>query len=262
MSDMSGVINSFSRFFIGTILMLTYILISKKSFKLKDKKPVLIRAIFNTSAIVLLSIATKYTTITNANLLHMTFPVFVILFTPYVLKEKIDKRNYIFLISSLLGSYIITNPNFSSINKGDALAFLSSILASISILALTLSRRENEGYIIVFYVMLIGTLINIPLAYKTIITFDMSAFTPVFLGGLCGVIGQVLLTEGYKYVDSSTGSLVSSSRIIITTIIGSLFLGEHISLRILLGMTLVMISLIGVSGFFDSKKKVEPYNLD
>ena len=38
-TDMSGVITSFSRFLIGTIMMFLYILISKKSFKANDFKP-------------------------------------------------------------------------------------------------------------------------------------------------------------------------------------------------------------------------------
>lgn len=257
MSSMSGVINSFSRFLIGTIVMTSYILITKKSFKLKDKKPVILRAIFNTLAIILLSVSVRYTTITNSNLLHMTFPVFVILFSPYILKEKINKKNYIYLFFIMLGSYIITNPSFENINKGDLLAFISAIIASFSVICLTLSRKENEGYLIVFYVMAIGTVINIPFAYNDIINFEFNAILPVFLGGFFGLLGQIFLTWGYKYVDSSTGSLVSASRILMTSIIGYLLLNEEITPRILFGMILIFISLVGVSGFFENKKKTK-----
>lgn len=253
-SNMSGVINSFSRFFIGTIFMLVYMVANKKSFKLKDKNPVFLRGIFNSLAIILLSVSSQYTTITNSNMLHMTYPVFVILFSPYILKDKINKKTYLYLLLSMIGAYIVSNAGFNGINRGDIIALLSGLVASLSIICLSLSRRKNEGYQIVFYVMLIGSLTNLIFAYKDIINFDINALKYVILAGTTGVVGQILLTEGYKYVDAATGSLVSLSRIIISAVLGNLVLGEVISLKTVVGMILILISLIGASGYFDKKK--------
>lgn len=253
-TGMSGVITSFSRFVIGTIMMFLYIVISKKSFKANAIKPIVRRAIFNSFAIILLSSSLNFTTITNANMLNMTYPVFVILLAPLVLKEKIKKSTYLYLIAIMLGSYIIADPQFGSVNRGDLMSFVSSMMAGISVLSLKEASNKDEGYIIVFYVMLIGTFINIPFSLKSVMDFDYNALFLVILSGGLGFLAQVLLTEGYKFVDSSTGSLLSSSRIVISAIIGIILLGEPLNLNIILGIILIGGSLVGLSGYFNKKK--------
>ncbi|MFY9482564.1 MAG: DMT family transporter [Tissierellaceae bacterium] len=254
-SDMSGIIVSFSRFLVGATLMLVYILATRRSFKSPDFKPVLLRSIFNTTSIICLSASLKYTTITNANMLNMLYPVFIILLTPYYLKEKVDKSKYIYLITIMIGTYILVDPYFGSINKGDVLSFVSSIAAALSVLNLTRSLEHNEGYLVIFYVMLIGTFINIPFVWKDLANFEMASLLNVFLAGLLGFLGQILLTLGYKYVDSATGALISTSRILIAALIGVVFLNEPFNLDIVLGIVFIGGSLVGLSGYFDKDRK-------
>lgn len=256
-TEMSGVITSFSRFFIGAVIMTAYILISKKTFRPNDFRPVLRRGIFNSFAIILLSGALNYTTITNANMLNMTYPVFVILLAPLILKETIKRSTYFYLVAIMIGSFIIANPQFGSINKGDLMSFASSIIAGISIISLKEASNKNEGYLIVFYVMLIGTAINIPFSLKYIMNFDYSALFYVIIAGGLGFIAQIFLTKGYKFVDSSTGSLLSSSRIVISAMLGIILLGEPLNLRVIFGIILIGGSLVGLSGYFQRKKELD-----
>lgn len=257
---MTSVVTSFSRFLLGTVMMFIYILYKKKSFKPGNTKPIAIRAIFNSGAVILFTYALQFTTITNANMLHMSYPIFVILLAPIITKEENKMNNFIHLFIIMLGSYIVSNPSFKYINIGDAIALFSAMIAAISVLNLTVARRENEGYIIVFYVMLIGTIINIPFAIKDLASFDVNGLLPTILAGLMGFLGQVFFTWGYKYVDSATGALISTSRIVIAAIIGWLFLSEPVSLRILIGMILIMGSLAELSGYFKKRQLTTPPN--
>ena len=254
MTNMSGVITSFSRFFIGAVMMFIYMLATKKSFKPDDFKPILSRGVFNSFAIILMTGALNYTTMTNANMLNMTYPVLVILLAPILLKEKIKKSTYLYLAAIMLGSYIIADPTFGNINRGDLMGILSSLTASISVISLKDASNKNEGHVIVFYVMLIGTIINIPFSIQDIMNFDYSASIYVFIAGFIGFIAQIFLTEGYKHVDSATGALVSASRIVISAILGIFLIGEPLNLRIVIGMLLIGGSLVGVSGYFDKKR--------
>lgn len=254
-TGMSGVITSFSRFSIGAISMFIYILATKKTFKTPDIKPIIYRAVFNSGAIILFSAAYNYTTMTKVNMLNMTYPLFVILIAPYFTKEKIKRSTYIYLVVIMVGIYIVTNPQIGSFNVGDLLAILSAVFAAISILSLTKSLVNNEGYLIVFYVMLFGTLLNIPTAMKDLSNFDYNGLLPVLAAGVFGFLGQVVITWGYKFVDSATGALVATSRIIMGGIIGYIFLNEPMNIRIIAGMILITLSLAGLSGYFNKKSK-------
>lgn len=258
MTSMSGVITSFSRYLLGAIIMFIYIIASKKTFKSNDFKPVIQRAVYNSLSIVLFSAALGYTTMTNANLLKQTYPVFVVLLVPLMLKEeKIKKSTYLYLVLIMVGSYIVADPSFGNINKGDLLSIIAAVIAGISIIYLKKARINNEGYLIVFYVMLIGTFVNIPFAINDLLNFEVSALHYVMISAILGGLGQVFLTWGFKYVDSATGSLISSGRIVISTLMGIVLLNEPFNSRIIIGMILILGSLVGLSGYFDKRKTIE-----
>lgn len=254
-TNMSGILSAFFRFSIGAILMFAYIMFKGKSFKSDNMKPMILRGIFNSLAMITFSLGFQYTTITNTNMLHMSYPVFVVLFAPYFTKEKIKKSSYLYLTIIMLGSYIVANPSFGYINIGDFFAFLSAVVGAFSILYLTIASRDNESYLIVFYVMLVGTLVNLPLVLRDFATFEMAGLLPALLSGICGILGQIFITLGYRYVDSATGSMVANSRIVMGAILGYIFLDETIDLRIIIGMILIIGALVGLSGYFSKNRK-------
>lgn len=254
-TEMTAIVTSFSRFALGTIFMLTYILLTKKSFKPVKMRLIIARSIFNCIALILFSWALQYTTITNVNMLHMTYPVFVILLIPFITKERNKNSTFVYMAVIMLGTYLVSSPSFASINIGDVIALSSAVVAAAAVIFLKEASRFNEGYLIVFYVMLIGTFFNLPFAYRDLVTFDMQGLVPVLLSALLGFLGQIFLTWGYKYVDSATGSMLSTSRIALAAVIGYVFLSEPLNLRIIIGILLISASLVGISGFFDRKRR-------
>ncbi|WP_422484960.1 DMT family transporter [Gudongella sp. DL1XJH-153] len=251
--DVAGSIVSIGRFSLTGIIMLIFMIMAKKSFKAKNFKPIFMRGIFSALAIISYFVSFEYTTITKANMLHMLYPGFIILLTPMVLKEKVDRSKYIYMALMLFAAYIIVNPTFDSINLGDSLAFFSAIASSFSVMALTLARKKDDTYLVIFYVMLIGFFINLPFVYNDLSSVPMDAIPLILLASIFGTLGQITMTLGYKMVDSSTGALISSNRIVITTIIGVVFLSEPMNFRIITAITITTLCLIGISGYFQKR---------
>lgn len=183
----------------------------------------------------------------------MTYPVFVIVLAPYITKEENKLINYVYLITIMIGIFTISQPSFNSVNIGDAASVISAIFSALSIFALIEAGKNNSSDIIVFYVMVVGAIINFPFAFKDISNFEIGGLLYVSIAAISGFLGQVFLTLGYKYVDSATGSLVSTSRILIAAIMGTIFLNEPLTFNIIIGIILVSVALIGVSGFFQKK---------
>jgi drug/metabolite transporter (DMT)-like permease len=185
----------------------------------------------------------------------MTYPVFVFLLVPFITKEKNKNTTLGYLATIMLGTYLVSNPSFASINVGDIIALASAVVAAAAVIFLKEASKDNEGYLIVFYVMLIGTFFNLPFALRDLAVFDLHGLIPVILSAILGFLGQVFLTWGYGYVDSATGSMLSTSRIPLAAVIGYIFLSEPLNLRIIIGIILISASLIGISGFLDRKRK-------
>lgn len=255
-SDMSGMINSFSRFFLGALVMFFYILVTKKSFRPNRFRHIVSRSISNSLSIMLFSLGFQYTTVTNANMLQMTYPVFVMILAPLIYKDKIKKSSYLYLLVIMLGCYLVAFPDFSNVNIGDLLSILSAVLAAFSVLALKEASKHDEGYIIIFYVMLFATIINFPFIIKDLVVPESKVMLNLILSAVTGVLGQVFITMGYKYVDNATGAMVSTSRILIAAILGIIFFSDPINSRVIFGGLLITVSLIGISGYLDRYKKI------
>jgi drug/metabolite transporter (DMT)-like permease len=180
-------------------------------------------------------------------MLNMTYPVFIFLVAPLFKLEKLHKISLLFLAMAMTGIYFVIFPDFSHINKGDVIGLLSGIFAAFSIITLSIAREHDSTVLIVFYLMAIGTVCNAFMMAPVFVMPHVKDLPFLIASGMAGVLGQVLLTMGYKNVSAKAGSMVSSSRIIFAATMGFFFFSEAISIRILAGGFLIIASIIGIS---------------
>jgi drug/metabolite transporter (DMT)-like permease len=246
-SDIPAVEITFCRLILGVILATLYMLKTRTSFIPKKIHLVVARAILSFSALITFFYSVEHSSVTNANMLNMTYPVFIFLVAPLFKLEKLHKISLLFLAMAMIGIYLVIFPDFSHINKGDVIGLLSGIFGAFSIITLSIAREHDSTVLIVFYLMAIGAVCN---AFILAPVFEMphSSDLPFLIGsGLMGVLGQVLLTMGYKNVKAKAGSMVSSSRIIFAATMGFFFFSEALSTRILAGGFLIIAAIIGIS---------------
>ena len=246
-SNISGVEVTFARFFLGLFIALFYVLKEKKSIVPVKKHLIVLRAVSNTIALMLFFLAVQYTTVTNANMLNLTYPVFVFVISPFINKEKSNPLLFIFLAMTMIGVFLVINPNFKHINIGDLFGLISAVCAAFGITILKEARHHDGPTVILFYLMVIGTVINFFVMLPVFIMPEGINILFLLISGLLGVIGQVLLTVGYKYVTPKSGSIVSAVRIIYASIFGIMIFHDHIDARIIAGGILVIISIIAVT---------------
>jgi drug/metabolite transporter (DMT)-like permease len=251
-SQMTGVQVTFFRFLLGFIVTAFFIRKQKLSIKPNNVRLVVQRGVFNTLAVVLFFAGINYTTVTNANMLNMTYPVFVFLLAPFINKERSPGIYYLFLASAMAGVYLVAFPDFSSVNIGDLLSLASGIMAGFGITSLRQAAKFDNTHIILFYLMGIGTVLNAAIM-APVFTFRGSAlvWTVVAFSAAAGYGGQVLLTKGYRHISAAGGSLVSSSRILWAMLMGSIFFADKITPRIAAGSVCIVLSLVMLSGVFD-----------
>ncbi len=238
---------SFFRFFLGFFIAGFAMLRTKVSFKPVKTKLVIWRAILNTLAVILFFLSIKYTTLTNANMLNMTSPVFIFLFTPFITKERIKSIQVFYLFLTMLGIYFIINPNFIQINIGDWLGLLSGVVSALAVMTLRMARNFDSTALILFYLMAIGAIINCFLLLPVFVIPSNKQLVFIIVSAVLGFSGQVFITSGYKYIEAAKGSLVSSTRIIYAIIFGVLIFSERITFMWITGSILIIVSLVGAN---------------
>lgn len=247
----------FLRFALGVLLAAGWLLYTRESFLPHRWDLVIARGVFNTISVSLFFLAIAQTTVTNANMLNMTYPAFVFLLAPFVLREKAHPRGWIFLTITLLGALLVINPNFQSINVGDVYGLLSGMVSGAAIVSLRLARKHESSMIILFYLMLIGTLMTAGLVLPSFHIPSGLAGGYTWAAAVFGVLGQICITIGYRYIAATSGSLVSASRILFATVLGIVFCGDHLTLAIVLGGALILWSLVSLS-ISDVRHTIQP----
>ena len=206
---------------------------------------------FNVTAVMLFFGGLQYTTVTNANMLNMTYPAFVFLLAPFINAEKTRLRNIFYLLLTMAGVYLVVAPDFRNVNPGDLLSLASGLVAGFGIPFLREARKYDSSEVIVFYLMLFGCLMSgVFLMWDCSVPRGMVAVY-LLLSGVSAALGQVLITIGYRYIEAAAGSLVSSSRIIFAGIMGVIIFADPFTAPILTGALLILLSLMGVGGLWE-----------
>ena len=236
-----------ARFILGYFLLLAWFKIRKidiHSVKVNSKLWLWQRAIWNIIAVVFFYLGVTYGTVTGANILNMTYPAFVAFLSMIFLGEAMKLQSWFGLTFSLIGAFFISyNGLYYTPETGDLFGLLSGITAGVAITALRKIRLTDSVDIALFYVFRLGAWITgIPAIYllskhPDYITPNTTLF--ILLSALCGILGQVLLTYGYKFVRAVEGSIYSSSRLLFALAIGYYFWQKELYIQSFIGAALI-----------------------
>ncbi|MFP4067429.1 MAG: DMT family transporter [Spirochaetota bacterium] len=252
LGDVSGRTAAFVRFLFGLLVVAVYFGVQRRSLLPRKPRWVVLRVTANTLAVVLFFSGIELTTVTSANMLNMTYPVFVFAVAPLINREPTPRVYYLFLTLTLAGIWLVLFPaegaGFSEINAGDLLALGSAGAAAVAISALREARKHDDSPLILFYLFLFGTMASFFVMLPGFRIPPAGAAGALLGVGFCAFAGQLTLTVGYRYISAAGGSIVSAARIVFAAVLGTLVFADPLGWKTILGGTLIVMSLLGVSG--------------
>lgn len=210
----------FSRFSLGLIVVVGIILIGRHRFQPKRWDLLIGRTITNTVAVYCFYKAVAVTTAAEANVLNMTYPIFIALFSWIWLRHQRDPVAMAMVGVAMVGIWLILAPAAMAPNLDHVWGVASGISAAAAIGYLNVSRQHHDPLTILLVMFGLGTMIMLILFWS-----DLSIPGPreawfLFLCGGFGILGQFLLTLGFRYVTAVEGSVVSLFRILLAAFLG------------------------------------------
>lgn len=216
----------FARFLFGIVMVGAVMAAGRTGLKVRSYHLLVGRAVFNCIAVYCFYKAVALTTVAEGNILNMTFPLFVALFSWVFLKKQRDPKAIVMVVMAFIGVWLVLAPEWTALKTGSLWGLVSGVTAAAAILYLNLSRRDHDTNTILFFMFGIGAVIIYALYHRHIF---LPGPTEIFYLSLCaglGVIGQYLLTVGFRYVTAVEGSIVSSARILMAALLGPLLVGD------------------------------------
>jgi drug/metabolite transporter (DMT)-like permease len=171
-------------------------------------------------------VATKWTTAANAIFLQYSGVVWVLLFSPVILKEPFRPRDGIAVVVALGGMALFFVGKFRAGGAGDAMALLSGVLFASLVLSLR-SERDSGAAAAVTWGNVLACAALFPFVAGDLSLSRRSAVTLVLLGVFQIAAAYALFVRGLKSVTATQASLVGMLEPVANPLWVFLFLGER-----------------------------------
>ncbi len=233
----------FSRFLLGFAVVCVTMVMSGQRLRPRNYHYLIGRTVANTVAVFCFYKAVAVGTVAEANILNMTYPLFVALFSWFVIKEQRDRVALIIVGVAFLGIWLILSPGDVAVKWENLWGLCSGILASGAMIYLNLSRRYHDSQTILFFMFGLGTLLIYTVFREAIFWPNRLEFLFLFACAAAGVLGQYLLTYGFLFVTALEGSIITSGRIFMAALCGPVLVGDPaLSLSGWIGALLIFIA--------------------
>jgi len=249
---------AFLRFLIASLVMLAMSLLTKNfSFNFSKKRLVLLLGVTNGLAYLLQYIGMVATSASKSALFVNLSVVWVALLSPILLKERLGNKKILGVAASLLGVlFMTTNLDFSSLTQGAVIGDLLVITAGIAWAFFIVYNKplveDSKNMLQTMTWLLVFTLLPlIPTAAFSAGNFaalPLDAWLAIlYTAVFCWVIPYYLWLKGLKHISAVTSSVVLLTEVIVAVAIGTLVLGEGLTLVAGAGAIFIIIAIILVS---------------
>lgn len=191
-----------------------------------------------------------YNGVCVAVILLYTSPVFVMLFSLLLFKEKITSKKIIALVLTIAGCVFVSGiAGGQSIGlKGFVLGICSGIgYALYSIFSRYALQRNYNSMTISFYTFLFCGLGCLPFADSGSMIVKLTSQSILLflgLGFICCVLPYLCYTKGLQYVENSKASIIVAVEPVIASFIGILVYHEEITVLKIIGVLLVLSAVV------------------
>ncbi|OGV77797.1 MAG: hypothetical protein A3I83_06750, partial [Methylotenera sp. RIFCSPLOWO2_02_FULL_45_14] len=238
----------FYRSLFGLMVIWVYIYTQKLSLATPVMYKQMSRAVVGFASLILFFYAIAHLPLATAITLNYTSPLFLALFTPFLLHEKPKKTLLIGLVIGFIGISLLLKPSFSQKDwLAASLGLLSGMGAALAYIHVKQLGQANEpDWRTVFYFTLVSTIgagLWMLFAPQGILSGIFGAThlntfhhldwqdLLLLLGlGLTATIAQLAMTRAYRTGDTMVVASLAYVTVLLASLFGVLWWHEHLSL--------------------------------
>lgn len=209
--------------------------------KKENRKYLILRGLGGLGGVMLYFYAISNMNLSDGTMLNKLSPFFVILFAALILKEKLNKHQIIAVIVAFAASMLIIKPQFDMVALPALMGFGSAIFAGFAYALIRLLNLKGESpATIVFYFSLISFVLTLPGAIATFVMPTTAEWFYLLGIGVFAGIGQIFMTDSYKYARASDIAPYKYMHVLFTAIFSIIVLGEAPDWMSILGSVIIV----------------------
>lgn len=257
--DLPPIQKSFFRNFVAAIF--AGIILMKNGVPFHCKKEnlgyMLGRSICGTIGILCNFYAVDHLVLADASMLNKMSPFFAVIFSYFLLKEKITVPQGLFVIGAFVGSLFVIKPTFSNMDLLPSLIGLCGGIGAGAAYTMVrkLGERGEKGPFIVFFFSTFSCVVTLPWLPFDYHPMSLAQIGILLFAGLSAAGGQFSITAAYCYAPAREISVYDYSQIIFSAGLGFFFFEQIPDLLSWIGYA--VICLMAVAMFLYNNRRTE-----
>ena len=230
--NVSSYQTTFFRFAIGVGIMGILSLFGVIRLKFNDKKNLFWRGLVGGVAVYLFYLAIIKLGVGKGSVYIYSYPIFATLFSMLILKEKVEPIKFVFIFISFAGLILLSvggKGSLAGIGIYELIAIAGSVITGLAVVFVKKLHDSDNSYAIFFSQCIVGFWMFLVPSGVTQSQGNLSELLLLVLVGVVATIGQLFMTEGYRYVNVATGSLLQSMVPVFNLFSGWLIFHEQFS---------------------------------
>lgn len=238
------------RFAIGSVPFFVIPPLWRKAFTFHRLDLLLYRGIFGGIAVLLYFTAISHIPVGIATLLNYTSPIFSGMFAAIFAGEPIRPRTVIPLAVAFGGVFLVIRASSGggefALGGWEMLGLCSAILSGAAVTAIRMARRTESSIAVFASFSIFGLLATAPFAIASWKTPNSHEWVALLTVGIASIVAQLLMTSAYRWIETLSAGVVSQLTVVLSMILGAVWLNEHLSTQALVGSAFTIAGVVAV----------------
>ncbi len=229
--DLPSIQKSFFRNFVALIFSTIVLLRSKEKFRFNTKNlpDLFCRAFFGTIGLLCNFYAVDHLMLADASILNKLSPFFAVVFSFFLLKERIRPYQLAAVVIAFIGSLFVIKPSASALSQTipSLVGFAGGMGAGIAYTFVRkLSSQGERGAFIVFFFSAFSCLVTLPYILFFYQPMQLCQLGYLLMAGLAAAGGQFTITAAYSRAPAREISVFDYTQIIFSSSLGFFLFGQ------------------------------------
>lgn len=242
--DLPTLQKAFFRNLVSVVVAVYMLYRGGEGFKVQkcNRLPLMTRAISGTVALATCYYAFDHMIIADATILAKIAPFFTLLFSAWLMKEKVRPVEWAVLAVVFAGCILVIKPSFDFAAMTPALiAAFSGLNTGVSVTMVRfLQLRGEKSETIVLAFSAFSCLVFLPSLIFGYAPMTWIQFAYLMGAGLSATVGQFMMSAAYKRAPSSVLSVFEYSQVLFSAILGMIMFAQYPDVYSLMGYAIVI----------------------
>ena len=230
------------RSLIAGLTFAVYMVITRRRFIINTKT--LLSGVLTGCVYTCFAVSNKLTTAANAIVLQFTSPVFIVIFSAIIFRQRIKKNDMYVVIATLIGIALFF---FDQLKPGYILGNFVAIAAGMFMAGMFMAVGNLEGdarFSAIFIGQMFTFLVGLPFIIATKPEFTLTATLSIIILGVFQLgISYILYVHASKYCPPLACCLLGALEPLLNPVWVFLFDGERPGIFALVGAVIVVVSI-------------------